>query len=133
MRSRRPWGIVSWLAVGSLLVGLLSLRVCAGEGGQEVGVTPELAGAWTTTAPDYADRYLEIRPGQIVFGQGEAGAATYPILGVRLSTGRDGASIYEVRYQVEPGEKGEAVLKLVLSGGELHLASQPAIRWTVEH
>lgn len=132
MRSRRPWGNVGWLAVGSLSVVLLALRVCAGDGGQEVGVTPELAGTWTTTATSYADRFLQIRPGQIVFGQGEDGSTTYPILGVRLSVGPEGASNYEVRYQVEPGEKGEAILRLVVGGGELHLANQPAIRWTVK-
>lgn len=122
-----------WLIALALLVSaLLAQRACSSERGKEVGVTTELAGIWTTRSAKHADRFIEIRPGEIVFGQGEAGESRHSILGVRLSSGPAGRSTYVVRYRIESAELVEGKLELLVGRENLYLANQPAIRWTRE-
>ena len=62
--------------------GLVGWRACGGAPETAVGVTADLAGIWRTTSPGHIDRHFEIRAQEIVFGQGDEGAVTYPLVGV---------------------------------------------------
>ena len=89
------------LAVLSLIViGLLGYRACSGAPGAEVSLPAQLLGVWMTQTPSHADRHLEIRAGEIVFGQGEAGNQKHLIHGVRRRSDDQGHPIYVIRYQV---------------------------------
>ncbi len=98
----------------------------------EVGVTRELAGRWVTTDPRWADRYLEITPGEVVFGQGEEGEARYRIEAVyRVEPSEKTApgSGYLIRYrEAAPGGE-ESEIELSVAPGELQLANQPGVKW----
>jgi hypothetical protein len=101
----------------------------------EVGVTRELAGRWVTADPRWADRFLEITPGEVVFGQGEEGEARYRIEAVyRVEPSEKTApgSAYLIRYRGPDPGREESELEVSVASGELHLANQPGVRWTPE-
>jgi len=122
--------LIVFLAV--VAAGLVVFRACRGDPGTLVGVTPELIGTWTTDSQAYAGRFIEIRSGEIVFGLGEEGEARHPILGVRVHPGPEGRSAFVVSYLIDPAGDAEGQLELLVGPADLHIASQPGIRWTVE-
>lgn len=111
--------------------GLMGWRACDGAGA-EVVVTPELAGVWKTKSPGHADRSLEIRPREVVFGQADEGEATYPLLGVTRTSRPDGQASYVLRYRVDEMTEAEGTLEVVVGSPGLRIASQPGILWTKE-
>lgn len=125
--------IRAYLVVLALVAaGLVAARAC-GPAEQDSIVTPELAGIWTTTFPGYTDRFLEIRPLEIIFGQGEEGEARYPILGVTRTPIPRGGARYLVRYRVDEvteGAEGDGNVEVIVGRSGLRLASQPRILWT---
>jgi hypothetical protein len=42
----------------------------------------DLKGVWTTTAPQYRDRFLQFSEETVTFGRGKAGAGTYIVQGI---------------------------------------------------
>lgn len=112
--------------------GLVGWRACDSAQETEVGVTADLAGIWKTTSPGHIDRHLEIREQEIVFGQGEAGEATYPLVGVVRTPGPEGRTRYVLRYQVDKSTLAEGRLELLVGPADLRIASQPGIRWTLQ-
>lgn len=119
-----------WLVVLGVLVALLlALRLLRHEPGIEVGVTPEIAGTWTTDAPGYGDRYLEISSSEIAFGLGDEGESRHPVLGVRRVEGPGASSTYVVRYGFEDEGNAEGKLELLVAGPGLAIRSQPGIHW----
>lgn len=79
----------------------------------------ELLGIWTTAAPTYADRALEIRPTLLIFHTGER---TFRLHAVRrvVREDRGGSSLYTVEYA-----DGDAVETLSF---QYVRAANPAIR-----
>jgi hypothetical protein len=99
----------------------------------EVGVTREIAGRWVTANPRWADRFLEITPGEVVFGQGEEGEARYRIVSVyRVPSSEEapGGTSYVIRYRENADEGAVSDLELSVVDGALRLASQPNVKWT---
>ncbi len=115
-----------------LAAGLVVFRACRSGPGTEVGVTHELIGTWTTESPALADRFIEIRSQEIIFGLGEEGQASHPILGVRVRPGPEGRSAFVISYLLERGGEAEGQLELLVGPADLRIASQPGVRWTVE-
>ena len=114
----------------AILLGIGAVRSCTQDPpAQEVGVTRDLFGRWTTRDPRFADRFLEITGSEIVFGQGEEGEARHPIAGVRLERARDGRWRYLVRYVADPGREEEIEVAILAAPGELQLETLPDVRW----
>jgi hypothetical protein len=57
----------------------------------------DLRGVWTTTHPQYRDRFLQFDDETITFGWGNAGAGTYTVDGLESEPAGDGALVH-VRY-----------------------------------
>lgn len=118
------------LAVLSLIViGLLGYRACGGPLGTEVSLPAQLIGVWTTQTPSHADRHLEIRANEVVFGQGEAGNQKHLIRGVRRRSDDQGQPIYVIRYLASVSPASEATLELRFNDPFLVIVTQPEIRW----
>lgn len=116
-------------ALALLAAGLAVQRSCAGSHGGEVGVTHEILGTWTTTAPSHVDRFLEVRALEIVFGQGGESTQRHTIVGVHRRVDPQGRSRYLVRYLMGSSRDGEGTVELVFEEPFLILASQPEIQW----
>jgi len=112
-----------------IVVSLAGWRAC-GDTAVESIVTPQLAGRWTTSAPNHADRFLEIRPGEIVFGQGAEGEARYPILGVTRTPRPRGNAKYVVRYRLDKVTETDGTLEVLVGPAGLRILSQPRVLWT---
>lgn len=108
--------------------GLVGLRACGVDATESI-VTPELAGVWTTGAPGHADRFLEIRPREVAFGQGDEGEVRYPLLGVTRTARRGGEVVYFLRYRFDAVSEAESTMEVVLGPSGLYIASQPSLRW----
>ena len=112
--------------------GLVGWRACGGAPETAVGVTADLAGIWKTTSPGHIDRHFEIRAQEIVFGQGDEGEVTYPLVGVVRTPGPEGQTKYVLRYRIDAGTGAEGSLELLVGPSDLRIASQPGIRWTLQ-
>jgi hypothetical protein len=125
MRLRRVLFVLLAIALGAL-----ALRWSSAERREEIGVTAEMAGRWVTTDERWAGRFLEIRPGEIVFGQGPEGEARYRIVGVFELPPVGGLPTFAIRYR-EPDDPAapESELQIGLARRELRLVSQPGVRW----
>lgn len=114
----------------AILVGIVAVRACTQEPpSQEVGVTRDLYGRWTTGDPRYEGRYLEITESEIVFGQGADGEARYKIAGVQLDRARDGRWRYRVHYYVDDTLREQLEVAILSAPGELQLETLPDVRW----
>ena len=92
--TRRTWSI--WI-IAAVLVLL------AGCGERRIKTTPEeLLGVWKTTAQSYADRFMEFRLEQIVFGTGGQTSVTYDLAGLARNVEADHTD-YTVYYENEDG------------------------------
>ncbi|MBP1643667.1 MAG: hypothetical protein H6Q03_2336 [Acidobacteria bacterium] len=125
MRSRRVILVLLAIALGALV-----LRWSTAERRAEIGVTAEMAGRWVTTDERWAGRFLEIRPGEIVFGQGPEGEARFRIVGVFEVAPVGGLRTFAIRYR-EPDDLAapETEVLIGLAHRELRFVSQPAVMW----
>ena len=112
-----------------IAVSLAWVRACNVEAVESI-VTPQLAGIWTTSSPGHSDRYIEIRPGEIVFGQGDEGEARYPVLGVTRTPRPRGNSKYVVRYRLDKVTETDGTLEVLVGPAGLRILSQPMVLWT---
>ena len=112
-----------------IAVSLAGVRACGGDAVESI-VTPQLAGVWTTSAPGHTDRFLQIRPGEIIFGQGDEGEARYPIVGVTRTPRPRGNSKYVVRYRLDKVTETDGTLEVLVGPAGLRILSQPMVLWT---
>jgi hypothetical protein len=125
MRSRNVLALLALVGAG-----LVAHRFLGSPRGTEVGVSRQLEGVWTTTSTSHADRFLEIRTDEIIFGQGAEGSASYRILGVLFLGDFDDRTTYVIRYRVEPDGEFEGRLEVLLGSSDLRIANQPDVSWT---
>jgi hypothetical protein len=83
---------------------VLSLLVAlAGCGPERTKTVPnELIGVWKTTAPDYADRFLELSRDTIRFGTGGDESYVRSIVGVEKVL-ENGSTLYTIFY-IDPAD-----------------------------
>jgi hypothetical protein len=74
--------------------------------GKKETLPDDLIGVWKTAAPFYADRFFEIKKGEIVFGTGEGGFNTNTIIYIEAEKIRgEKTSLYTIHYKDQEGEK----------------------------
>jgi hypothetical protein len=114
------------------VVAVLLVLAARSEGPQrtEVGVTPELAGVWTTTATRYADRFLEIRPHEVVFGQGKEGTDRHRLTAVYLEQPEDGPPLYVLCYHLDGATEAMGELRVRIDQRVLRIHNLPQVAWT---
>lgn len=122
----------TWIGLLAVVAVLLILVSRSGEPKRtEVGVTRELAGVWRTGEARHADRFLEIRPNEVVFGQGAEGESHHRITGVYLEQMRDGTPLYVLRYSLDGATEEVGELRVRVEHGVLRIHNLPAVAWTV--
>ena len=90
----RTWSI--WI-IAAVMVFM------AGCGEKRIKTTPEeLLGVWKTSARTYADRFMEFRLEQVVFGTGGQTSVTYKLAGFTRKVEADHTG-YTVYYENEDG------------------------------
>jgi hypothetical protein len=96
----------------------------------EDGVPAGLQGRWITSAPKYRDRYLEIQPGNLIWGLAEWELHVHPIEKVESQPGADEETRYWLHYTEAAGYP--TALELLLQRGKrvnLRFANRPEV-WT---
>lgn len=79
-----------------VLAGAWTLLPRGGRGDKTM--PDELLGVWTTTAPAYADRAMEITPTTLILHTGEGTSSVHPVRRVvRVERGA-GSALYTVEY-----------------------------------
>ena len=118
----RRTGIVIVFAV------LAALVAC----GPERTKTPpdELIGTWKTSAPKYADTFIELTRTTITFGAGEAGSHVRSIAAVE-KVREDGNILYTVFYVDQGGQEYKLAFYFdPANGGVMRWKNQKSIAWT---
>jgi hypothetical protein len=108
--------------VGFALVLLIS--GCA----QELTLPEDLIGTYTTSAPNYSDRSVELTPDEIVFGLGDAGLARHDIESV-FREEEGGKMLYTLAYAGEDGTDHLLFFHDEENGGSIVLRNQTSIVW----
>lgn len=93
----------------------------------------ELKGVWKTTAPQYADRFWEIRGNEIIFGTGGESFTSHTVFRV-AEVVRDGKSLYTIFYSNPEGQEYRLSLYYNSGGDEaaVRFKNQQQIEWTRE-
>jgi len=115
-RSRLGW-LTGTLAVALGLLALTALLRLVNAG--STTIPTELLGTWTTAAPDYAGRALQMTPTTLRLYTGAPRGQAYPVRRV-VRHERGASALYTIEYGRD-GEEESLSLQLVR-------AAQPAIR-----
>jgi hypothetical protein len=90
--------------VSILILCLVLLSAC--QCSRKATVPGDLIGVWETTAPDYADRFFEIKADEVIFGTGEEKFDTYPITKIKMEKDRDEQkTLYVICYKNTAGQE----------------------------
>ncbi len=115
-----------------LVFGLL--LALAGCGPERTKTIPnELIGVWKTTAPDYADRFLELSRDTIRFGTGGDEFYARSIIGVEKIL-EDGNALYTIFY-IDPADPEKYQYKVAFyfdpgNQGVIRYKNRKDIAWT---
>jgi hypothetical protein len=123
------------IVVGLLVVVLITIviaRLVAFEKPEFAEVTPRLFGLWTTSHPEYSDRYVEFRKNSVIFGTGGTGFVKYRVLGMNTDKVGD-IDRYTIFYKDLAGTRHEVNLFVEEPGGVLRFTDQADVRWKRWH
>lgn len=114
-----------------ILIALLMLLVLLGCGPEKTRTIPEeLLGTWKTSAPKYADTFVELTRDTIVFGLAEGPPKVHPVLAVEKS-GENGNLLYTIHYLDEERERYKFSFSYdPAGGGTMQWKNQRGIVWT---
>ena len=125
------------LTTTRILVGLLVLVVVAivvarlvlSETPEHAEITPRLIGLWTSSHPDFSDRYVEFQRKSVVFGTGGTGVVKFKVLGMDAEKIGD-VDHFTVFYRDLAGTKHIADMLLDEPGKVLRFTDSAGARWT---
>ena len=125
------------LSTTRILVGLLIVVVAAIvvarfvllEKPEFAEVTPRLIGLWTTSHPEFSDRYVEFQKNSVTFGTGGTGVVKFNVLGMDTEKIGD-VDRYSVFYRDLAGTKHIADMLLDEPGEVLRFTDSAEARWT---
>lgn len=114
-----------------LLSIILAVSGCGSKSAETL--LSEFKGVWKTTAPQYADRFWEIRGNEIIFGTGGESFTSHTVFRVKEVV-RDGKSLYTIFYSNPEGQ--EYGLSFYYhpgrDGGTIKFKNQQQMEWTRE-
>ena len=65
-----------------VVVAILVARLVLWEKPEFAELTPRLFGLWTTTHPEFNDRYVEFQKNRVIFGTGGTGVVKFKVSGM---------------------------------------------------
>lgn len=125
------------LTTTRILVGLLVVvvivivvaRLVLFEKPEFAEVSPRLFGLWTTSHPEYTDRYVEFQKNTVVFGTGGTGVVKFKVSG--MDTERVGdIDRYTIHYRDLAGTRHVVSLFLDERGETLRFTDSADVHWT---
>jgi hypothetical protein len=128
MRSQPNSGLVAY---GGLIVLLLCLPFLGSCGIDSTSPPTEILGIWSSDAPRYQNRSLEIRDDAVLFGTGKFSAAAWqPLIGVDPNPDLDGWRACTLRLRETDGAISKlALLYRTTPRPELRFANRQEV-WT---
>jgi hypothetical protein len=114
-----------------IAIALALLAAFIGCGRERTKTVPdELVGIWKSSAPKYADTFIELTKTTITFGAGEAGSHVRSVVGVEKAR-EEGNALYTVFYVDAQGvEYKLAFYYEPGNGGVMRWKNQQSIAWT---
>lgn len=111
------------------VVAIVAARIVLWEKPEFSELTPRLFGLWTTSSPEYSDRYVEFHRNRIIFGTGGTGVVKFNV------SGMDAAKIgdidhYTVFYRDLAGTRHAVDVLLDEPGEVLRFTDSAEARWT---
>jgi hypothetical protein len=125
------------LTTTRILVGLLVVVIAAVvvarlflfEKPEFAELTPRLFGLWTTTHPEFNDRYVEFEQNRIIFGTGGTGVVKFNVSGMDAEKIGD-MDHYTIYYRNLAGTKLFVDVILDEPGEVLRFTDNADVRWT---
>ncbi len=116
-----------------ILVAFVTLVcLCGCRSVKNKTVPDELVGVWKTSAPNYADRYFELKKDAIIFGTGKGSASVNAILKVEeVREEKEKVVLYVIHYTNEGGK--DYLLSFYYDptdAGRIRFKNQMQIEWT---
>ena len=112
-----------------LVVAILAARLVLWEKPEFAELTPRLFGLWTTTHPEFNDRYVEFQKNRVIFGTGGTGVVKFEVSGMDVEKIGD-VDHYTVFYRDLAGTRHMVGLFLDESGEVLRFTDSAEARWT---
>ena len=111
------------------VVAIVAARLVLWEKPEFSEVTPRLFGLWTTTHPEFNDRYVEFERNRVVFGTGGTGVVKFNVSG--MDTEKIGnIDHYTVFYRDLAGTRHTVDVFLDEPGRVLRFTDNAEARWT---
>ncbi len=89
----------------------------------------DLKGIWTTTHPQYRDRFLQISPSRVAFGWGEAGAGAYTIDAFENEPAKE-STLVHIRYvDLAMTDYRLSFHYVNQNGGKIWMKNQKGVSW----
>jgi hypothetical protein len=113
----------------AIVVAIVVARIVLFEKPEFAEVTPRLFGLWTTSHPEYSDRYVEFQKNTVIFGTGGTGVVKYKVSGMDTEKVGD-VDRYTIFYRDLAGTKHEVNLFMEEPGEILRFTDSAEVRWT---
>ncbi len=114
------------------VVAIVAARLVLWEKPEFLEVTPRLFGLWTTTHPEFNDRYVEFEKNRVIFGTGGTGVVKFMVSGMDVEKIGD-IDHYTVFYRDLAGTRHIVDLFLDEPGEVLRFTDSAEARWTRFH
>ena len=111
------------------VVAIVAARLVLWEKPEFSEVTPRLFGLWTTTHPEFNDRYVEFEQNRVIFGTGGTGVVKFNVSGMDVEKIGD-IDHYTVFYRDLAGTKHTVDVILDEPGEVLWFTDSAEARWT---
>jgi hypothetical protein len=112
-----------------VLIAIIAARLMLWEKPEFAELSPALIGLWTTTHPEYNDRYVEFRKDTIKFGLGGTREVKFKIQGMDVDKVGD-IDQFVIFYHDLAGTPHEVQMFLDESGDVLRFTDSAEARWT---
>ena len=130
----RPAGVLTTtrILVGLVVVVVIAIvvaRLALAEKPEYGEVAPSLFGLWTTSYPEFNDRYVEFRKHHVIFGTGGTGVVKFKVTGMDADKVGENDH-YIIYYRDLAGTRHRVGLLLERNGNVLRFTDSAEARWT---
>lgn len=117
------------VALAVFVVAIVAARLVLWEKPEFTEVSPRLLGLWTTTHPEFNDRYVEFERNRVIFGTGGTGVVKFDVSGMNTEEIGD-IDHYTVFYRDLAGTRHTVDVFLDQPGAVLRFTDSAEARWT---
>ena len=112
-----------------VVIAIVVARIVVWEKPDFSEITPRLIGLWTTSHPEYTDRYVEFQRNFVIFGTGGTGGVKFAVIGMDAEEVGD-IDRYTVHYRDLAGTRHRVGMFLDEAGVVLRFTDSADAHWT---